>query len=174
MKSENVGGRTVLVSHDELAHRVVARVAPDELAVFSLLADLYSRESGQGARRAVRNRPLGSGLDELSGAVTPVVIVVTGWVVAALAGGAAEEIKSRSTRWTGALLDWLWRRRRNGDGVEVPVEAMNDGQLRAVHASVRAKAEQLGMEEAAAGVLSDAVVGELMLLRTDSVREQAQ
>ncbi|MCB5909254.1 hypothetical protein [Streptomyces pinistramenti] len=173
MKSENAEGRSALVLHDRLARRVVARVAPDELAAFPLLAGPYLGDSRRGARRAARDRPLGSGLSEVSGAVTPVVVVVTGWAVTALAGGAAEEIKGRGMRLTKALLDGLWRRRRNGEAVEVPVEALSEGQLRAVHTSVQAKAEQLGMDAVAAGVLADAVVGELVLLRADGSQEPA-
>ncbi|MFD3524215.1 hypothetical protein [Streptomyces sp. NPDC058653] len=170
MTSENRASATVRVSRDKLARRVVARVAPDELAAFSLLAVPYRGEP-RSRPRAERDRPLGSGLGDVSGAVTPVVVVVTGWAVAALVSGAAEEVKNRGTRWTAALLDLLSRKPRDSDSVEVPVAALSDSQLRAVRTSVCAKAEHLGMDSAAAVVLSDAVVGELVLLRPEGVQE---
>ncbi|MGG7569473.1 hypothetical protein [Streptomyces sirii] len=119
---------------------------------------------------------MGSGLDEMVGAVTPVGVLVSGWALTAVAGGAAEEIKNRSMRLTRSLLDRLpqrTRRRAETEEVEVPVEALSTEQLGRVRASVQAKAVALGMPEEQAGVLADAVVGELALLRPGGDQEPA-
>lgn len=161
---------TITVSRDEFARRVVARVAPEELPAFALL----SRPRARAPR--VRDTPLGSGLDEMVGAVTPVGVLVSGWALTAVAGGAAEEIKNRSMRLTRSLLDRLpqrTRRRAETEEVEVAVEALSADQLGRVRASVQAKAVALGMPEDQAGVLADAVVGELALLRTGGDQEPA-
>ncbi|MFI0150011.1 hypothetical protein [Streptomyces lydicus] len=58
---------------------------------------------------------------------------------------------------------------------ELPaVAALTRDQLTGVRASVRAKAVALGMPADRAGVLADAVVGELALLRSDGDEEPTQ
>ncbi|MFF2852963.1 hypothetical protein ACFVT5_42775 [Streptomyces sp. NPDC058001] len=158
---------TLLVSPHDFARRVVARIAPDELPAFSLLARSRTRAT------KLRDTPLGSGLDEITGAVTPVVMLVSGGALTALAAGTTEEIKNRSMHLTERLLDRLpcSLRRRELENVEVPVEALSTEQLTAVRASVRAKAQGLGMREDQAEVLADAVVGELALLRPGEGQE---
>ncbi|WP_310725555.1 hypothetical protein [Streptomyces sp. N2A] len=158
----------VRVSRDEFARRVVARVAPEELPAFALLSRPRARTS------KLRDTPLGSGLDEMVGAVTPVGVLVSGWALTAVAGGAADEIKNRSMRLTRALLDRLpqrVRRRAETEEVAVAVAALSTEQLTSVRASVQAKAVALGMPADQAGVLADAVVGELALLRPDGEEE---
>ncbi len=161
----------VRVSRDEFARRVVARVAPEELPAFALL----SRPRARTPR--LRDTPLGSGLDEMVGAVTPVGVLVSGWALTAVAGGAADEIKNRSMRLTRTLLDRLpqrLRRRAETEEVAVAVAALSTEQLTSVRASVQAKAVALGMPADQAGVLADAVVGELALLRPGGDEEPTQ
>ncbi|WP_158744827.1 hypothetical protein [Streptomyces sp. NRRL S-1448] len=161
----------VRVSRDEFARRVVARVAPEELPAFALL----SRPRARTPR--LRDTPLGSGLNEMVGAVTPVGVLVSGWALTAVAGGAADEIKNRSMRLTRTLLDRLpqrLRRRAETEEVAVAVAALSTEQLTSVRASVQAKAVALGMPADQAGVLADAVVGELALLRPGGDEEPTQ
>ncbi|MEU9497987.1 hypothetical protein [Streptomyces sp. NPDC048196] len=161
----------VRVSRDEFARRVVARVAPEELPAFALLSRPRARTP------KLRDTPLGSGLDEMVGAVTPVGVLVSGWALTAVAGGAADEIKNRSMRLTRTLLDRLpqrLRRRAETEEVAVAVAALSTEQLTSVRASVQAKAVALGMPADQAGVLADAVVGELVLLRPGGDAEPTQ
>ncbi|MFJ1744840.1 hypothetical protein ACIOJD_01160 [Streptomyces sp. NPDC088116] len=152
----------VVISHDQLARRVVARLAPDEAASFDLIAQPYLADATHGERAAPRRSgPLASGLD-LAGALTPTVVVASGWAITALAQGAAAELTSRGTRLTGAFLDRF--RRRSGAVRATVVTAPDPGQLTAVRASVTGKALALGLSPEQAGVLADAVVGELALL----------
>ncbi|WP_158712342.1 hypothetical protein [Streptomyces sp. NRRL F-5135] len=162
----------VAISHAQLARGVVERLAPDETASFELIAQPYLDDPSFGGR-AARGRgrggpPLASGLD-LAGALTPTVVVVTGWALGALAQGAAAELANQGARLTGSLLDRFRREPRTGGAaVSVPVAELAPGRLGAVRDSVRAKAEALGVGPDRAAVLADAVVGELALLREEN------
>lgn len=162
----------VVISHDQLARRVVARLAPDEAASFDLIAQPYLADATHGERPAPGwGGPLASGLD-LAGALTPTVVVVSGWAITALAQGAAAELSNRGTRLTGAVLNRF--RRRSGAVRATVVTAPDAGQLAAVRASVRAKALALELSAEQAGVLADAVVGELALLSGAQEQQEQQ
>ncbi|GAA2875124.1 hypothetical protein GCM10010517_35950 [Streptosporangium fragile] len=156
--------RTIVVTHEELARRVVDRLAPDESAAFDLLARPYLNGS-TGTRPGRRGRggdgPLGIGLEEISGALTPAIVLVCGWFVTAVAEGAASEAGGRLTRSV------LERLRRRPPAVEAPAEGFDPARLAEIRTSVLAKAEVLGLSQAEAALLADAVVGELTLLAAE-------
>ncbi len=155
--------RTILITHEELARRVVERLAPDELESFELLAQPYLRGSAREARQRGRGGgpPLGIGLEEIPGALTPAIVLACGWFVTAMAEGAA------SAGGEGLARAVLGRLRRRHRAVEAPAADFSPDRLAAVRASVLAKAEVLGLSEAEAALLADAVVGELALLAAE-------
>ncbi|MFI5932059.1 hypothetical protein [Actinoplanes sp. NPDC051494] len=149
----------IVVARDALARAVVARLAPDEITAFDMLAADWSP-----APRRARDTPLGSGLEGFAETLTPYALAAAGWAVAALGDGVRAELERRGESTTRGLFD-RWRRRRKSPELVV-TEPFTPAQLNAVRAVIAARTAALADAPAAVELLADAVVGELALLNT--------
>ncbi len=139
-----------------LARTVVARLAPDELPAFDVLAAPYLR----GTDTSVDGGRLEFGVLDAVATVTPVVTLVCATVTAALLRGAEEELAKVGGRATRGLLRGL---RRRPAPVAPPTAGFSRDQLAQVRTMAYARATALGVEPALAGVIADAVVGALAI-----------
>ncbi|MFG1953194.1 hypothetical protein [Micromonospora sp. NPDC048830] len=146
-----------------LARAVVARLAPDELPSFDLLAGPYL----SGVDASVEGGRLEFGVTEAVATVTPVVTLVCATVTAALLRGAEGELEQLGGGATRRLLAAFRRRPAQAPAPEGAPEAARPRWSRDQLAEVRAvaadRAAALGVEPALAGAIADAVVGALAL-----------
>ncbi|MFD9739504.1 hypothetical protein [Umezawaea sp. NPDC059074] len=147
------------VSVHDLAKRVVEAVAPGELASFEPVAAPYLDHPARAERRLRRgdDDPLGFGLGDAVEMVTPVVALVSGSVITALSDGFGEAVKGG----VGKVFRKLTKRR----AVEAPVRAWSEDELAKVRATALVRAKALGVREAKAEALADAIVVALLLER---------
>ncbi len=144
------------VSARDLAERVVEAVAPAELPSFALVAAPYLDHPERAERRLRREHdPLALG--DAVEVVTPVVALVSGSVITALADGVGESARNGA----GELFRKLTKRR----AVEAPVRDWDGDELARVRATALVRAKALGLEEPRAEALADAIVAALLLER---------
>jgi hypothetical protein len=139
-----------------LARTVVARLAPDELPAFDVLAAPYLR----GTDTSADGGRLEFGVLDAVATVTPVVTLVCATVTGALLRGAEGELERFGGRATRGLLRGL---RRRPAPVAPPTTGLSHDQLARVRAVAYARATALGVEPDLAGVIADAVVGALAI-----------
>ncbi|MER7459351.1 hypothetical protein [Micromonospora sp. NPDC126480] len=139
-----------------LARTVVARLAPEELPAFDLLAQPYLT----GTDTSAEGDRLGFGVVEAVTTVTPVVTLVCAGVVGALLRGAEGELEQLGGRATRGLFGAL--RRRPAVTAPPRVEWTRE-QLAEVRSVAAGRAAALGVEPELASAIADAVVGALLL-----------
>ncbi|TDB72693.1 hypothetical protein [Micromonospora sp. KC721] len=139
-----------------LARTVVARIAPEELPAFDVLAAPYLT----GADASIDGGRLGFGVLEAVATVTPVVTLVSASVTAALLRGAEGELEQLGGRATRGLFGALRRRREPAPPEPV---GFSREQLARVREVALARAEALGVAPPQAATIADAVVGALLL-----------
>ncbi|TDC40870.1 hypothetical protein [Micromonospora sp. KC213] len=139
-----------------LARTVVARIAPEELPAFDVLAAPYLT----GADASIDGGRLGFGVLEAVATVTPVVTLVSASVTAALLRGAEGELEQLGGRATRGLFAALRRRREPAPPEPV---GFSREQLARVREVALARAEALGVAPPQAATIADAVVGALLL-----------
>ncbi|TDB70500.1 hypothetical protein [Micromonospora sp. KC723] len=143
-----------------LARTVVARIAPEELPAFDVLAAPYLT----GADASTDGGRLEFGVLEAVATITPVVTLVSASVTAALLRGAEGELEQLGGRATRGLFGALRRRREPAPPASAPVEFSRE-QLARVREVAVARAEALGVTFPLAATIADAVVGALLLDR---------
>ncbi|GAA0664496.1 hypothetical protein GCM10010193_14820 [Kitasatospora atroaurantiaca] len=144
------------------ARRVVAAVAPEELAAFGAVAEAYRRDPGKviaGRRRS--DEVLGSGLDAMVTLVSPVALAVLSSVYTHLLNRAGEELSRRGEQGLGKL--WRRIRRRPADeaGPDNAVPPFDQRQLEKVREVATARARALGLSEGQVDLLVVALVASL-------------
>ncbi|TDC73066.1 hypothetical protein E1193_26370 [Micromonospora sp. KC606] len=139
-----------------LARTVVARLAPEELPAFDILAAPYLT----GADASIDGGRLEFGVLEAIATVTPVVTLVSASVTAALLRGAEGELEQLGGQATRGLFGAL--RRRREPAPPAPVEFSRE-QLVRVREVATARAAALGVAPPLAATIADAVVGALLL-----------
>jgi hypothetical protein len=145
-----------VTAHD-LAKRVVEAVAPAELPSFAVVAAPYLDHPERAERKLRRDRD--AALGDAVEVVTPVVALVSGSVVTALADGLGSAAKTGA----GSVFRKFTRRR----AVEAPVRSWSSDDLARVRATALVRAKALGVDEQRAEVLADAVVVALLVERDD-------
>jgi hypothetical protein len=141
---------------------VVAAVAPEEIPLFRPLSDAYFDHPDRLPRRP-KDEMLGFGVGEFVVPLTPVALMVVSETLVYLRG---ELAKSAARHAAGALeaeLKALLRRFHTGDRPPESVPALSPQQLAEVRRRVIERARRMGLSEARAGLLGDAVVGSLAL-----------
>jgi len=145
----------------EIAERIVAAVASDEIEMFPALADVYeANPEVLVLRRGGRDESLGFGIGEAGELLTPVAFFVAGSVVEHLTNkfvdGVIEHGRSRLAR--------LFRRgRKQGPGragTTVAFELTAD-QADEIQRVALEKAREAGLSEILAGVVADTVISAL-------------
>ncbi|MFI9203010.1 hypothetical protein [Streptomyces sp. NPDC053048] len=142
----------------ELAREAIQEIAPEELLVFDTVGEALLRQAPRRGRRR-RDGPLGFGLPEVTTLITPVALFVAQAVVARLAEHAGDSLLMTCRR----RFRRLWRRPRPGrqrlDGGSNAALVELSPELRAsLHALARGKARELGLEEAKAQRLVEALL----------------
>jgi hypothetical protein len=83
----------------DLARRVVARMAPEELVLFDAAADLYAERTRRGSgKRSRSDKALGSGFGDAVALLSPVAMLVAKAVVDRLADKAGDAAADGSAR----------------------------------------------------------------------------
>ncbi|MEH1058163.1 hypothetical protein V6U89_23510 [Micromonospora sp. CPCC 206171] len=136
-----------------LARTVVARLAPEELPAFEVLAAPYLT----GVDTSTDGGRLEFGVLDAVATVTPVVTLVCATVTGALLRGAEGELEQLGGRATRGLFGALRRR------PAPPPAELSREQLARVRAVASARATALGAEPALAAAVADAVVAALVL-----------
>lgn len=142
----------------DLARLVVSQVAPEELPVFSVLANACLADPARmlGGRDDVREQ-LGFGVGEVTVLLTPFAILAAGEVVKYLTTSALDTGKK--------ILEHRARRAKDSEQriVEGPLFDLRPDQLQELRRIVLEKLLQDSLEPAKAELVADAVVGELTI-----------
>ncbi|MGW4161219.1 hypothetical protein [Streptomyces sp. NPDC004788] len=146
-----------------LARAAVARLAPDELALFEETAAAYFARpaAGRTARAgtgAPRTEPLGMGIEMAVDLVTGAALAVSAEVAHQLCTDAGRAVAERTRPWLSRL------RRRPAPPAEEPAEPLPEldpAALARIHALALTRARTLGLPDDRAALLADAIVGAL-------------
>ncbi|NJP35329.1 hypothetical protein [Micromonospora thermarum] len=157
----------------ELARRVVSRVAPEEGEIFDIVRDAYRRDPQRlTSPGGGRDQMLGFGVEAAAALLTPLALGISAEVVRHLTMEAVGAIE------VGDRLRGLLRRRRDADpadGQATPAPHTGDPEAApaaspapappADHARIReivlTRCRQAGVDDDRAGLIADAVVGAL-------------
>jgi hypothetical protein len=142
----------------ELAQRAVEQVAPAELAVFPETAADYFRRPGQALKPPRRDEAVGFGLD--LALVTPYLLAIATvavQTVVATVSGAAQAEAMPAARSLVRRVFRLPSPAPDGDPVQ-----LSPDQARRVRDRALEQARAMGLPEAQAGLLANAVVGGLV------------
>lgn len=141
----------------ELGRRIVTKLAPDEMPLFDQTWRALGRRPGRRSRR--HEEPLGLGLPEAGEVI----------VTAVASGVALEVVKDLSKDFGSWWVRMLARlRRRPARVLPDPLPPLPPTRLREIRAIAYSRARKLGMSEAKANALADAVVSELSINEPDS------
>lgn len=158
---------TTVRTADELARRVVRKIAPEELPSFDIVAAPYLKNPEQAERRLRRayDDPLGFGLGDIVAMATPVVALVSGSVITAVSDSVGKAV----TDGTANAVRKAWRKLRGKplQPLELPSTPLSTTQLAEVRQIALDRALSLGMERQKAEALADAVVAALVLREND-------
>ncbi|MGW4126142.1 hypothetical protein [Nocardia sp. NPDC004711] len=132
----------------QLGRKVVTRIAPDELPLFDVTWQALGRNPGR--RSKSREEPLGLGLPEVSDLL--VTAVVSGVVTAVI-----DDLNGGISRWTRRF----FARKRNRSTNTPGNSSSPNYREELIRDSARSKAIELGMSEAKADALVDALISEL-------------
>lgn len=147
----------------ELAQLVIEQTAPEELLLFDETAREYFQDPDRVLDPRRHDEAVGFGLD--LALITPVVLAVVTPVVKFLLSVATDVAKEQVgpvvRQWVRGLF-----RRVHVDSTDVPgpaEPALTQEQARQVRTIAHDRARQLGMAEAQADLLADAVVGGMLV-----------
>lgn len=164
---------TTVRTADELARRVVRKIAPEELPSFDIVAAPYLESPEQAERRLrqAHDDPLGFGLADVVALATPVVALVSGSVITAVSDSVGKAVRDGAV---GALRKaWRKLRRKPLEPLELPSTPLTTAQLAEVRQIALERALSLGMKRQKAEALADAVVAALVLRDNDQASDQA-
>jgi hypothetical protein len=148
---------------EELARRVVRKIAPEELPSFDVVAAPYLETPEPAARRLrqAHDNPLDFGLGDIVAMSTPVVTLVSGSVITAVADSLGETVRDG----TAGALRRAWRkiRREPQQPLELPATPLTREQLAEIRQVAVDRALSLGVQQQKAEALADAVITALVL-----------
>jgi len=143
----------------QVAHDVVAQMAPQELSLFPTISEAYfknPRKMREG--QAGKEEMLGFGMEAVSVVLmSPIVLTIVDDVIQALAQGVTESGIVRK------LLQKLHLVKRETEKISMP---LSPEQMRQVHQLTIVKARQFKLSESQAQLLADSLVGRLALANT--------
>ncbi len=154
---------TTVRTADELARRVVRKIAPEELPSFDLVAAPYLENPEQAERRLRRahDDPLGFGLGDIVAMATPVVALVSGSVITAVSDSVGKAVRDGTTN--AVRKAWRKLRGKPAEPLELPSTPLTTTQLAEVRQIALERALSLGMKQQKAEALADALVAALVL-----------
>ncbi len=158
---------TTVRTADELARRVVRKIAPEELPSFDIVAAPYLQTPEQAERRLRRayDDPLGFGLGDIVTMATPVVALVSGSVITAVSDSVGKAVSTGTAN--AARKAWRKFRGKPLQPLELPPTPLSTAQLAEVRQLALDRALSLGMERQKAEALADAVLAALVLREND-------
>lgn len=158
---------TTVRTADELARRIVRKIAPEELPSFDIVAAPYLERPKQAERRLrqAHDDPLGFGLGDIVAMATPVIALVSGSVITAVSDGVGKVVRDGTTN--AARKAWRKFRGKPVEPLELPSTPLTKAQLTEVRQVALARALSLGMKQQKAEALADAVVAALVLRDDD-------
>lgn len=158
---------TTVRTVDELARRVVRKIAPEELPSFEIVAAPYLENPKQAERRLrqAHDDPLGFGLGDIVAMATPVIALVSGSVITAVSDSVGKAVQQGTTN--AARKAWRKLRGKPAEPLELPSTPLTTPQLAEVRKIALDRALSLGMEQQKAEALADAVVAALVLRDND-------
>ncbi|MFC6089737.1 hypothetical protein [Saccharothrix lopnurensis] len=134
-----------------LGRRIVSELAPDEMALFEQTWQVLGRNPGRRSRR--REEPLGFGLPE-AGEV--MITAIASGVVLAVVKDLSKDFGS----WSGRILARVFRRKAKALP-ELPLQ-LSPARMQEIRAVAYRRARKLGMSDAKANALADALISELV------------
>ncbi|MET8760616.1 hypothetical protein [Lentzea sp. NPDC004782] len=158
---------TTVRTADELARRVVRKIAPEELPSFDIVAAPYleSPERAERRLRQAHDDPLGFGLGDIVAMATPVIALVSGSVVTAVSDSVGKAVRDGTTN--AVRKAWRKVRGKPQKPLELPPTPLTASQLAEVRQIALQRALSLGMERQKAEALADAVIAALVLRDND-------
>lgn len=154
---------TTVRTADELARRVVRKIAPEELSSFDIVAAPYldNPKAAERRLRQAHDDPLGFGPADIVAMATPVIALVSGSVITAVSDSIGNAVRDGA----GGVLRKAWRkvRGKQPEPLELPAAPLNAAQLAEVRQIALERALSLGMKRQKAEALADAVVTALVL-----------
>ncbi|MDT7788391.1 MAG: hypothetical protein QOF58_6810 [Pseudonocardiales bacterium] len=158
---------TTVRTADELARRVVRKIAPEELPSFDVVAAPYLETPDQAERRLRRayDDPLGFGLGDIVAMATPVIALVSGSVITAVSDSVGKAVRDGTTN--AVRKAWRKVRGKPEEPLELPSTPLSTSQLAEVRQIALERALSLGMKRQKAEALADAVVAALVLREND-------
>ncbi|MDX8145410.1 hypothetical protein SK854_25090 [Lentzea sp. BCCO 10_0061] len=158
---------TTVRTADELARRVVRKIAPEELSSFDIVAAPYLESPKQAERRLrqAHDDPLGFGLGDIVAMATPVIALVSGSVITAVSDSVGKAVSDGTTN----AVRKAWRKLRGKPAatLELPSTPLTTTQLAEVRQIALERALSLGMDQQKADALADAVIAALVLRDND-------
>ena len=154
---------TTVRTADELARRVVRKIAPEELSSFDIVAAPYLESPKQAERRLrqAHDDPLGFGLGDIVAMATPVIALVSGSVITAVSDSVGKAVSDGTTN--AVRKAWRKFRGKPTTPLELPSTPMTTTQLAEVRQIALERALSLGMDQQRADALADAVIAALVL-----------
>lgn len=158
---------TTVRTADELARRVVRKIAPEELSSFDIVAVPYLESPKQAERRLrqAHDDPLGFGLGDIVAMATPVIALVSGSVITAVSDSVGKAVRDGTT--SAARRAWRKLRGKPVEPLELPSTPLTTTQLAEVRQIALERALSLGMKQQRAEALADAVIAALVLRDND-------
>ncbi len=155
---------TTVRTADELARRVVRKIAPEELSSFDIVAAPYldNPKAAERRLRQAHDDPLGFGPADIVAMATPVIALVSGSVITAVSDGIGNAVRDGA----GGALRKAWRKvrgKQQPQPLELPAAPLTAAQLAEVRQIALERALSLGMKQQKAEALADAVVTALVL-----------
>ncbi|NKE58473.1 hypothetical protein FXN61_17260 [Lentzea sp. PSKA42] len=152
---------------DDLARRVVRKIAPEELSAYDIVAAPYLESPKQAERRLRRahDDPLGFGLGDIVAMATPVIALVSGSVITAVSDSVGKAVRDGTT--SAVRKAWRKIRGKQPEPLELPSTPLTTAQLAEVRQIALDRALSLGMKQQKAEALADAVIAALVLRDTD-------
>ncbi len=156
----------------DLSREVVARIAPQELPVFRAHSRAYFADQGQVLRGGQgQDEMLGFGVGEAVAFLTPVVLPVMTAVVQYLTVEVTKSARAEGATLIGERVKQLFKRFRPAEatgeyGHAASPPVLTQEQLGQVRQVAFEKALQLKLSAERAGLLADAVVGNLATAAT--------
>jgi len=142
----------------ELAQRAVERAAPAELAVFPETAADYFRHPDQALKARRHDEAVGFGLD--LALVTPYLLAIATVAVQTVVATLSDAAQAEGMPAARSLVRRVFR--LPGPAPDTDPVQLSPDQARQVRDRALGQARALGLPEAQAGLLADAVVGGLI------------
>jgi hypothetical protein len=146
----------------DIARALVADLAPLEMPVFRANADAYFKNPGKAIQHSgEKDRPLGFGVTEAAGFLTPVALAVTGQVFTFLISEVKKSFQKESASLIQEKVKELFK--KGSPPGKKPSITLTPAQLKEVHKVALAKAHALHLSDMRAHQLADALVSDLAI-----------